>query len=240
MEGTRSPRSLRQARPFITALIISVAFAAASSRANAQDTASPQDQKAPPAPPPAPAPRLIVDLDTGTSFGNTLAHFTYMGGVGARLGSHIEVSAEVGRFDNIVTRSTHNLVRHTSAILSATDGTLVQSSAEEPAEYGLGDIRFSGECSQRIGLFVDGGVGVGHDHPELAVTAGGADVSAQILQAAPLGVARTAMFVTGGGGLTIRITRRATIDAGYRFGRLGSTSPSYTNTLYGGWTLGWR
>jgi opacity protein-like surface antigen len=234
----RRPRASHQIRPFITTVIILLTLLAASRRASAQDSASPQDQSAPTTTP-APAPRVVVDLDTGTSFGNTQAHFTYMGGVGIGIGSHVEIEAEIGRFDNIVTHATHNWIRDTAATLSAADGTLVQGSANVPAEYGLGDIRFSGECSPRIGLFLDGGVGVGHERPELTAT-GAADGSAQILQAVPIGSPRTALFVGGGGGLTIRLSRRATIDAGYRFARLGSTSPSYTNTIYGGWTLGWR
>jgi hypothetical protein len=63
-------------------------------------------------------------------------------------------------------------------------------------------------------------------------------VSAQILQSVTLASSETALMTSVGGGFSIRLNARATIDAGYRLGMINTTTTAYTNTIYGGWRIG--
>src|SRR5579862_5328790 len=83
------------------------------------------------------APRHVVEFDAGTAFGNTEAHLAYTGRVGVALGTHVQVSGEFGRFDNIVTKSLDNNLRDASATLSPTVGAPVLPTSAVSSNYGL-------------------------------------------------------------------------------------------------------
>jgi opacity protein-like surface antigen len=222
-------RSFRLVLSFLFLILTVVA-----SVASAQDGPSPAANDTTP----APVPRGVIDVDTGTAFGNTPAHLAYIGGAGITLGAHVDVTGEFGRLDNIITKTLRDDVRDTAQSLSATVGSPVTAAASTPADYGLARVRFSMKTSARMGLFADAGIGVARVNPQLSALAAGVDVSGQLLQTVTLEPSQTALVTTIGGGFSVRLSPRATIDAGYRLGRISLTTAAYTNTLYGGLRLG--
>lgn len=219
---------------------ILLVIASASSVFAAGQAAFAQGAPAPAAPAPAPSePRALVVLDAGTAFGNTEAHLAYQGGLGIALGTHIQILGEFGRFDNIVTKTLHDNFRDTAAELSQTLGSAVSPTSTVAANYGLVDLRLLHRVSKRVGVFLDIGAGVARVQPQFSATAAGVDVTSEVLQAVAIPSAQTALYAAAGGGFRIQLTHRATIDAGYSFGRINASPPMNTNTLYGGWTVHW-
>jgi opacity protein-like surface antigen len=227
----------RTPRIFLHVLSIVIPVLAMGFPAFAQ---TPDAAPVPTAPPAAaPLPRAVISIDAGTAFGNTEAHWAYAGGLGVALGTHLQISAQVGRFDNIVTKALHNDIRDSSATLSGTLGSPVTPSSAVGAAYGTADVRLAHEMSPHIGVFLDAGAGIARVDPQFAATEAGTNVTGQVLEAIKVPVAETTVCASVGGGFSIRLGPRATVDAGYRFGRIGTTEPIDTNLLYGGWRLGW-
>ena len=187
------------------------------------------------------APRGVVEFDAGTAFGNTEAHLAYTGRLGIALGAHVQVSAEIGRFDNIVPKSLRDNLRDASATLSPTVGAAVVPTSTVASNYGLGTVRLSHDVSPRVGVFVDAGAGVAMVRPQFSATAGGVDVTGLVVPTLtqPLPQSQNALSVVAGGGFSVRTVGRTTVDAAYRFGRIATSQPINTNTLYGGWTMRW-
>jgi hypothetical protein len=202
-----------------------------------------QTPDAAPAPttPPAVAsePPALVVVDAGTAFGNTEAHWAYAGGLGVALGPHVQIAAQVGRFDDIVPKALHNDIRDSAATLSGTLGAPVTPSSAIGATYGLADVRLARQMSPHLGVFLDAGAGIARVDPQFGATAAAGDVTGQVLATIKVPVAQTTVYAAIGGGFSIRLSRRATVDAGYRLGRIGTTQTLETNLLYGGWRLGW-
>ena len=221
--------------PHVLSIVIPIL--AIGSRALAQ---TPDAAPAPTTPPAVTTvPRAVVVVDVGTAFGNTEAHWAYAGGLGVTLGPHIQIAAQVGRFDNIVTKALHNDIRDSAATLSGTLAAPVTSSSAVGATYALADVRLAREMAPHLGVFVDAGAGIARVDPQFAATEAGGDVSGQVLERIRVPVAQTTFCASVGGGFSIRLSRRVTVDAGYRFGRIGTTQTLETNLLYGGWRLGW-
>jgi opacity protein-like surface antigen len=224
-----------------TVLVLLTTFGFASS-ARAQGSDGTQPPATPPSPTTgAPTPRGVAEFSAGTAFGNTEAHLAFTGRIGVALGPHLQVAAEFGRFDNIVTKSLHDDVRDTSAILSGTYGAPVAPTSTVAADYGLGTVRLLRDLSPRVGVFLDAGVGVAMVRPQVAASADGVDLTSQVLSALTQTVPESENSISwvAGGGFTVRTVGRATVDAGYRFGRIGTSQALNTNTLYGGWTMRW-
>ena len=183
--------------------------------------------------------RGVFDVTGGTSFGNTEAHLAFGAGVDWTLNSHVQVGGELGRFDNIIPKSLHNDVRDTAATLSPTDGAPVSFDTSVPAGYGMATVRVSRSVSPIVDAFADGGVGAAHVHSTLSASADGSDVTGQVLQTVTMPPAQTALYTTVGGGFSVHLGKRTAVDAGYRYGRISTTTAMNTNTLYGGIRFHW-
>jgi opacity protein-like surface antigen len=183
--------------------------------------------------------RAVFDVNGGTSFGNTEAHLAFAAGVDWTLNPHLQVGGEFGRFDNIITKSLHDDVRDTAANLSPTDGAPVNFETSVPAGYGLGTVRVSHAVSPMVDAFADGGLGVAHVHSTLTASSGGSDVTGQVLETVAMPPAQTALYTAVGGGFSVHLGQRTAVDAGYRYGRIGTTTAMNTNTLYGGLRFKW-
>jgi opacity protein-like surface antigen len=224
-------------RRVLRVLTVVIPILAIGSRALAQ---TPDASPAPTGPPARTSlPRAVVSVDVGTAFGNTEAHWAYAGGLGLGLGPHVQISAQIGHFDNIVTKALHDDIRDSAATLSETLAAPVTPSSAVGASYGIAAVQVAHDMSPHLGVFIDAGVGLARVAPQFAATEAGSNVTGQVLEAIKVPVGQTTLCATVGGGFSIRLSHRVTVDAGYRFGRLGTSQTLETNLLYGGWRLGW-
>lgn len=147
--------------------------------------------------------------------GVTDAAATHPFGAGALAGrtGPIEISAEVGRFSNI-------LPKGLAATASELSGGLVK--AELPAWYGMGTLRLIAS-SGPVAPYVSAGAGVAHLTPRVTVGTAGS------VQAVFGDDDSSDKFMIGlGGGLRIGLGR-AFIDGGYRYVRVFQEYRSDTN-----------
>ncbi len=108
-----------------------------------------------------------------------------------------------------------------------------------PAGYGLGTVRVSRPVSAIVDAFADGGLGVARVHSNLTASADGTDVTGQVLQTVTMPPAQTALYTAVGGGFSVHLGQRTAVDAGYRYGRIATSTAMNTNTLYGGLRFKW-
>jgi opacity protein-like surface antigen len=174
----------------------------------------------------------------GNSTGNTLLE----GGV--RVVPHVIVFGTLGHYSNLK-GDLQPLIDTATASLSENQGLDLTGSASVPATYGLGGVRVEIPAGRRFAPYVLGGFGTarvdpsaqfiygGGDMPDGSLPTVGSDVTSSITSAnlftnpAPT----NQRMMTFGGGVQIPVATHWAVDAGYRYGRIASSTTLNTSAV---------
>jgi opacity protein-like surface antigen len=181
---------------------------------------------------------VFVGALSGLTLGDTRMGATFSGTGGYAWSSHhIQVAGEIGHLDNVLPMALQHNLQSAALTLSGTPdiGGPITFSAKLPATYGLGMVRVSGSTRHAVIPFVEGGAGAAHVNSNVTAEASGIDESSLLLESVTLPGAETKPLLALGGGVSFTVKKRASVDVGYRFGRILTTeSPLDMNRLYGG------
>ena len=180
---------------------------------------------------------VFVGALSGLTLGDTRMGATFSGTGGYAWSSHhVQVAGEIGHLDNVLPLAVQHNLQGAALTLGGTPeiGGPVTFSAALPATYGLGMVRVSGSTRHAIIPFVEGGAGAAHVSSNLSAEASGVDESGLLLESVALPAAETKPLLAIGGGVSFTVKKRASVDVGYRFGRILTTeSPLDMNRMYG-------
>ena len=167
------------------------------------------------------------------TFGNTTGDVRFEGGV--RVGPHVMVIANVGRFADLQP-DLQPMLAATTAALAANQGVFVTGAGSLPAWYGTGGVRAEIPAGSRVFPYALATVGIARLNPSPAfiytsgplpdgsTPAGGTDVTAILTSAGVVtpSASSTAPMFTVGGGVQIPVSSRVAVDLGYRYSRINA------------------
>jgi opacity protein-like surface antigen len=182
-----------------------------------------------------------------SSVGNTTGDVQLEGGF--RIGPHVMVFGNVGRFGNLQA-DLQPTINATASALAANQGLTVIGGGSLPAAYFTGGLRVEVPTNSRFMPYVLGGLGVARLDPQaqFAFSSGtmpdgstpavGTDVTPVLTSAGSFTApaASSALMFTLGGGVQFPLVPHWVADAGYRYSRIAadsslSASPLTTNGM---------
>jgi opacity protein-like surface antigen len=176
------------------------------------------------------------------ALGNSTANTLLEGGV--RIAPHVMVFGTVGHYSNLVA-DLQSTIDATTASLTQNQGLDVTGSGSVPATYGLGGVRVEIPAGRHFAPYVLGGFGAARLDPsaQFAYAGGvmpdgtqpavGTDVTSSLTSASLVTdlPASNEHMMTFGGGVQIPVTTHWAVDAGYRYGRIGSDASLNTGAV---------
>jgi opacity protein-like surface antigen len=186
------------------------------------------------------APRGLVQGLGGVDRGTNLTTGSYEGTVGFEVARNIFITADFGRLQNVMPTTLQDNVNQTVAAASALDLSLTPVTTV-PAWYGMGGVRVEAPVTRRLTPYVTGALGLARVSPTVAfdymsgsgdgnlsqVPTAGADITSQVVSLglfAPPTAERDAILGLGGG-VSVGVARRVSVDLGYRYSRIFGNSP---------------
>jgi hypothetical protein len=185
--------------------------------------------------PPPPHP-FVIHAEAGLTFGGpTGALFGAGAGVDIAAVPGLTVFGEVGRLTNIMNSDLQDLVDELAGVDESDEFDI-----SLPTVYGLGGARFTVPTNGPLGVFVEGGIGVGRVGIDVTLVIDGVDVSDDLedeLDEQDITEPSTEPLFFVGGGLSYPVTPRADITGGLRLTRIaagdGITKPAiYVGVLW--------
>jgi hypothetical protein len=177
--------------------------------------------------------KLTVIGTAGTTVGNTVASPTFAGGVGWTLSQHLEIVGQVGRTDNVLLKTLRDDVRTDAGLLSPVVGAPVMASSSESETYGRAAIRLYFKTSPHVGVYAEFGGCFSHVNGKLSASANGVDESGTLESEVAIPGSETKGMGTVDVGFSFRLNAQTYVDSGWRYERIASVTPLYTNGLYG-------
>ena len=164
---------------------------------------------------------------------------------GVRIAPSLFVFGDLGQFHNLQPSSAQPGVDQTVTNLSALDGVGVTGTAQVPALYALGGLRYELPARRHVAPFVFGGVGFARLSPtaqftfssgaSLSATASnpGDDVTSQVISSGfyTQPAASTSFLFALGGGVEVPLAGHLAADVGYRYSRITSDTPINANSV---------
>jgi opacity protein-like surface antigen len=184
----------------------------------------------------------LIEGLVGTTFGTETAEF-YGGALAFHLTPTVQMTVEIGRFDNIVSEEIEESAaafasRPEGLFLALTGRTLdVVPESRVHALYGILGARALLPTTGRTRPYAGGGVGLAGVEPEIRLKLGSEDITSDWVSVAELPPERTRMLVSVGGGVNIDVMRGVALDLGYRFARVFYEDGLNVNRVYLG--LAW-
>jgi len=171
---------------------------------------------------------------------------------GVRIAPSLFVFGDFGQFHNLQPSSVQPAVDQTVTNLASFDGVNVVGSAQVPAWYSLGGVRYELPARRHFSPFVFGGVGFARTSPtaqflfssgaSLSATPSNAgdDVTNQVISSGffTTPAATTSLMYALGGGVEVPVAGRLAADIGYRYSRIASDTPINANSVTFG--IGYR
>jgi opacity protein-like surface antigen len=184
-------------------------------------------------------PRWMVAGLAGTTFGTQTGEF-FAGGVGYDLTERMQLTFEVGRFNNLANSELQELADfhagRAESLLSFASGVSydVEPEVRMPAGYGSAGLRVLMPSGPRARPYVGGQVGLAAMDPEIRLHLNGSDVTSNFITTDDVPEGRTRMFLGGGGGVNVQVVDGVTIDVGYRYARIFYEGGVDVNRVYVG------
>lgn len=189
----------------------------------------------------------------GATFNSSATSDAFGGSLGIRVAPHVFITADFGRMKNEQFSTFQNTLAQTVQAASATDIALTPVSSD-PLWFGSGGLRVETNPLGRVTPFVTGSFGMARLTPSAMLTFNGgtgqgqlamvptvgADITSQIvalgLYTAPASETHPMMGL--GGGVSIALASRLSLDLAYRYSRVFATTPLNVSGLNVG--IGYR
>lgn len=186
------------------------------------------------APPPHP---FVIHAQAGITFGGpTGALFGAGAGVDIAAVPGLTVFGEVGRLTNIMNSDLQDLVDELAGV-DESDEFDFEFDISLPTVYGLGGARFTVPTNGPLGVFVEGGIGVGRVGIDVTLVVDGEDFSDEFedaLDDQDITEPSTEALFFVGGGVSYPVTPRADIMGGLRLTRIATTDGITKPAIYVG------
>jgi hypothetical protein len=165
----------------------------------------------------------------GLTFG-TQTSSAIGGQFGAKIATNLHVIGEIGRIQNVFPKEFSDFIDEFEALAEAEFGIPVEIEIQVPALYGFGGARWS-QPQGRLTPFVEGGVGFARLTGKVKVAGLNID---DFVPADLLDQTTTEPLIAFGGGVNVEVTRKMSVDAGYRYSRIFTEDPAVNaSMIYG-------
>lgn len=165
----------------------------------------------------------------GLTFGTVTS-----GAVGAQFGVRVApnlfVIGEVGRMQNVLPKKLRDEFDNLINDLEFESGLPATVEIAVPATYGFVGVRWI--QPGQVGPFLEAGVGAGHINLTIKkAEIAGFDFKNEIETQVGNDASATQFLVAVGGGVTARLGRVISLDAGYRFTRIATEDPAINSSM---------
>jgi len=147
------------------------------------------------------------------------------GGVGFNVGRVVQITAEIGRMQNVMPKALQEEFDLVSDLLSTELGVPITLDARVPALYFSGGIRANVPTSSRVKPFVEVQAGVASISADFDAEVAGIDVSNELDNELDLESESKFLFAIGGG-ISTALSQNTAVDIGYRYTRIATEDPA--------------
>ena len=148
------------------------------------------------------------------------------GQVGVQIAPGLFVIGEVGRMTNALPKNIRDQFEEEIDDLIGESGLDIVLEFKMPATYGFGGIRWA-PAGRAVAPFLEAGVGTGRLNFKVTkFEIEGEDFLSELEDEIGGPVTTTELLIAFGGGVTARLNRSTSFDAGYRFTRINTEDPA--------------
>jgi hypothetical protein len=165
----------------------------------------------------------------GLTFG-TVTSGAVGGQVGVRAARNLFVIGEVGRMQNVMPKKLQDDFDALIDVLEFDNGVPITVQVALPTTYGFAGVRWV--QPGRVAPFLEAGVGFGHVSPTIKkAEIFGIDIKDELEAEIASDLNATEFLLALGGGVTSRLGRVTSLDAGYRFTRIATEDPAINSSM---------
>ena len=166
----------------------------------------------------------------GVTLGGAETSMTAGAGFGVRINRHLDVFAEAGLVQNVMTSGLQDELDSLAALFALEHGVPVDLGLRLPSQYGLIGSRFNMPTGSMVSPFVEIGGGAGRVDLDQRIEVLGIDFTPMVEE--ELGALEfTKLLLAGGAGIHISVTRKLGFDVGYRYHRIFTDNPAIAANL---------
>jgi hypothetical protein len=177
------------------------------------------------------APSWLVGGLGGVTFG-TVSSGAFGAQAGVRISRDLFVIAEGGRMQNALPKSARDEFDSNLSALEHELGVPITVTFTVPANYVFAGLRWA-PSTAAVAPFVEGGIGLAHLSFKIhEATVLGIDIKKDLEDELDTSEASgTNGLIAFGGGITVRLSPAALLDAGYRFTRIATEDPTVNSSM---------